>query len=182
MLSRKRRSTCKQEFQRRGLITLFLLPEQPLANQLALDGRDVIDEQLALKMIHFVLNADRQQVFGGQSKRVAFSIDGADLDLFRPKNRLIETGYRQTTFVRRYFSLAGDDLGVNEHQWRGVVGRDINHQHSQVNIDLACGQAYAGGCVHGLKHIVCEVGDFPGNIANLLGNGAQPRIGKLQYV
>src|SRR5690606_29680247 len=96
-----------------GAMHLFQL----LANAVALQARDIVDEQLAVEVIQLVLDAYRQQAIGVHLERLAVSVQRLDQHAVRALHRFIEARHRQATLVVG-LGLLGDrrHLGVDEHQ------------------------------------------------------------------
>lgn len=67
----------------------------------ALEVREVINEQLAVQVIALMLDADGEQAFGNQFVRLAVTVQRLDADLLRAVDVLVETGYRQAAFLDR---------------------------------------------------------------------------------
>src|SRR5256885_1441030 len=60
------------------------------ANALLLELRQVLDEDLALQMIHFMLDADREQPLRFQRERIAVLVIGPHLDPLSALNQLVD--------------------------------------------------------------------------------------------
>src|SRR5712671_1272961 len=65
------------------------------AHALLLELRQVLDEDLALQMIHLVLNANREQALRLERKRVAVLIIGPNLHALGARHQLIDARDRQ---------------------------------------------------------------------------------------
>lgn len=68
-----------------GSRLLSMLLFQLLADAVALEGGQVVDEQLAVEVVAFVLDAYRQQAFGDLLEGVAVAVEGLDRSM--PMNR-----------------------------------------------------------------------------------------------
>src|SRR5690349_7333223 len=88
------------------------LPE-PAQNDAALQGADVIDEENALKMIHLVLEAGREQPVGVQLLGRVVLIEVAHMDARRPLDLGELLRQREAPFLeRRLLVGCPDDLRV----------------------------------------------------------------------
>src|SRR5437879_12184305 len=74
----------------RGALLALLL--ELLANALALEVRQVVDEELALEMIHLVLDAHREDVLEVALEEVAVAVLGAQPDLRRALDLVEDPG------------------------------------------------------------------------------------------
>src|SRR5690606_14341589 len=72
---------------------------QLLLDPVALEVGQVIDEQFAVQVIAFMLDAYRQQTFGDFLVRLAVTIQGLDADFLRAVDVLIEAWHRKTAFL-----------------------------------------------------------------------------------
>ena len=63
----------------------------------------VVDKQLASQMVTLVLYADRQKALEVHFKPLAFLVECLDASKLMSCDRLIKTGYRQTTLFGFYF-------------------------------------------------------------------------------
>ena len=100
---------------------------QLLLDAVAFQRGQVVDEQLAVEVVAFVLDTYRQQVFGDQLKGLAVTVQGLDLDFGRSIDVFVEAGYRQTAFL-----ILADAWGVIhcfEHVVDQLTQRVIDHLH-----------------------------------------------------
>src|SRR5205085_10572757 len=70
----------------RGALLALLL--ELLANALALEVRQVVDEELALEMIHLVLDAHREDVLAVALEELAVAVLGAEANLRSEERRV----------------------------------------------------------------------------------------------
>src|SRR3982751_961251 len=68
------------------------------ADALLLQLREVLDENLALQVIHLMLDAHREQTLRLERERVAVPIVGANLDALGAWHQLIDSRHRQAAF------------------------------------------------------------------------------------
>ena len=156
---------------------------QLLLDPVALEGRQIIDEQLAVEVIAFVLNAHRQQAFGNQLEGLAVTVEGLDFDFLRAIDVFVEARHRQAAFlILLNFVGQGLELGVDKHQRFILVFGQVHHHQALVYIHLGGRQADAGGVVHGCKHIVDQLAQLVVDLLHRFGDGTQARIGKFEDV
>src|SRR5580658_8567153 len=84
------------------LPTLFC---QTPANQFALELGQVIDEELAFEVIHFMLDADRQQSLRVHLERLAVAAQRAHANMRGARQFVVDAGQRQTPLFRGSGSL-----------------------------------------------------------------------------
>src|SRR5919197_3534220 len=85
------------------------------ANALLLERRKMFDENLALQMVHLVLDAHGEQSLRLQGESVAVLVEGSHLDALGPLNELVDTRHRETAFFDIRNAVRVDDLGIQEH-------------------------------------------------------------------
>jgi len=134
-------------------------------------------------VIAFVLDAHGEQAFGDQLVVAAVAFLRLDPYLLRAVDILVEAGHRQAAFLVLVHLLGQRfELGVDEHPWLGLVLGQVHHHHALVHVDLGRGQADAGGGIHGLEHVVDQLGKRRVEHGHRLGDGAQARIGEFEDV
>src|SRR5574341_2581221 len=69
------------------------------ADALLLQLRQVLDEHLALQVIHLVLNAHGEQSLGFERERTAVLIVRADLDALGALDQFVDSRHRQAAFL-----------------------------------------------------------------------------------
>jgi len=77
-------------------------------HQPAAQHAEMVDHELAIEMIGFVLNGDRQQPFGFELERLAVFVERFDRDPFGPIDILTDTGKREAALVENSFTLGGE--------------------------------------------------------------------------
>src|SRR6185503_10754282 len=97
----------------RGARLAFLL--QLLANALALEVGEVVDEQLALDVIHLVLHAHGQRSLVVALEHLAVAILSAHADLGGALHLVVNAGNGQAALLRHLDALARKDLRIDEH-------------------------------------------------------------------
>src|SRR5204862_5462454 len=96
-----------------------------LANALALQIRQVVDEQLAVEVVDLVLDTHRQDVVVIALERLAAAILRAQPDLRRALHFIADPRHPPPPPLPPRFPLAREDLRVDEHQRLVVLGRDV---------------------------------------------------------
>ncbi|SCZ18074.1 Uncharacterised protein [Acinetobacter baumannii] len=156
---------------------------QLLADAVALEGGQVVDEQLAVEVVAFVLDAYRQQAFGDFLEGVAIAVEGLDPDLLRSVHVLVEAGYRQAAFLVLVHILGQRfELGVDEYPRLGLVFAEVHDHDALVHVHLGRGEADARGFVHGFEHVVDQLAHRVVDHLHRFGDGPQARIGEFENV
>src|SRR5258708_26903691 len=83
---------------------------------LLLEARQIVDENLALEMIHFVLDADREDLLCDERKRSSVHPKRAHRHALRALHRLVDSWDRQTTLFSICDALAASDLPLQPEQ------------------------------------------------------------------
>ena len=74
----------------------------------------IIHEQLAFKMIYFMLYADRQDAGCSEAERFATDVLRFDPNAFRAAYSLIDIRYRQAAFFHFFVAATCNDDRINE--------------------------------------------------------------------
>src|SRR6185312_1326986 len=140
---------------RHGLAGLEALRLGELAqDDVALQGRDVVDEQHAFEVVHLVLDAGRRQPAELDRAELVLVVEVAQLDRRRPLDIGIVVGQRQAAFaVGRELGGAPQYLWIGELE-RGrllALARGIDDDDATRHADLRRGEADAGRRIHGLQ-------------------------------
>src|SRR6185437_12073054 len=122
----------------RALLALLL---ELLADALTLEAREIVDEELAVDVVHLVLNADGEQLLAVTLEDVAVAVLGAHPDLRGALDLIEVSGHREAPFLGRDLAFAREDLRVDEDQRIVAVGRDIDDHEPLVDVDLSRGEA-----------------------------------------
>lgn len=147
-------------------------------NTLALERRDVIDEELAVEMVNLVLDADGEQSVGLEFLSLAVAVECAHPHALGAGHGLVEAGHRETAFFHLLLALARENLGVDQTEGRVAVFGDVDDHDPALHADLNGGQSDARRGIHGFKHVVDEPLDTGIDPGNRLGRATQPRIGE----
>ena len=129
---------------------LALFFEAP-ANQLTLKLGKVVDEQLAVEMVHFVLKADGQKPVGINFKGISVTSQRTDTDMRSPLHLVVDVGQRQTAFFAGTASLGTQEFRIDENHGLITLLAHIEHEHSPMYIDLGSGETDSLGRVHGFQ-------------------------------
>ena len=162
-----------------GALAAFFFEFSPDA--LALEPRQVIDEQLAGQMIHLVLQAYRRQTLQLTLEWLAVRILGAHLHARRALDLLEYVGHRQAAFFRHLDAVACHNLGVDVDLRLVLLAADIHHEQPPMDIDLRGRQSDPRGGIHGLQHVGDQLLERGIELLHRVGTGAQPGIGEFQY-
>src|SRR5688572_18615094 len=140
----------------------------PAHDQLAADAAQVVHEQDAVEMIHFVLEGTRREVATLDGALVAVGVNASQRDARRPEHRRVEAGHAETSLLFELRAAALHDLGIDQrHQLAGFsAGTRIDDQHPERDPNLGCRETNPGRrvhrfdqVVHELPHAVVEGGD-----------------------
>src|SRR5574341_1242220 len=127
------------------------------ADALLLQLREVLDEHLALQVIHLVLDAHSEQALRLERERIAVSIVRAHLDPFCALDELVNSGHRQAAFLDVGHPGRLDDLGVDQNHQRVAALGNIDHDDALGHIDLDCRKPDSRRGVHGFGHVGDEL-------------------------
>src|SRR4051812_12893746 len=128
-----------------------------LANALALQVGEVVDEELAVEVIHLMLHAHGKDVVAVTLELLPLAVEGAHANLGRPHNLIEHARHRQAAFFERRLILArAQYLGIDEDERLGPLLRHVNDQQALVEVHLSGGEAYPGRGIHRLEHVVDE--------------------------
>ena len=156
--------------------TLLAIFIQLLANALALEIGEIVDEQLAFEMVHLVLQAHGRETIEVDLEDLALHVLGAGADGGGTLHLVENAGNRQATFLGNPLAFTRQNLRVAEHLRVRLSLGNIHNDQSLMEVDLGGGQPDARGCVHGLEHVL----DLPGQsgIEHLdrLGPGAKTGV------
>lgn len=131
-------------------------------------------------MVHFMLDADRQQAVGLQFKGFAVAVQRLHPDAVMAGDVFKMAWHRQAAFKVFLAAAQRFESWIDEYQRRVLFFGNIQYQQALVYIHLGCRKTNAGGGVHGLKHVIDELPQGVIDALDWLGNGAQARIGKLK--
>ena len=140
----------------------------------------MIDEDLAIQMVQFMLDAHGEQALGNQGLMLALAIlkvDGHPLGAF---DLFVDPGYRQATLLAFLLTLKVIDARIDQGKQFVPAFRNVDDDDLLVNIDLCCRQADAWSLVHGFGHVGNQPADRIIYLGHRRRNLLQARIGKTQ--
>src|SRR6266704_586932 len=108
---------------------------------LLLEARQIVHENFALEVIHFVLDADREQIPGGKGEGFPFHAKRAHCYELCALNRLVDSRNRETSFLAVLGTFPRNDFRVDQHQQLVAGFRSVDDDDSLVCVDLE----YPGG-------------------------------------
>src|SRR4029453_5074530 len=125
-------------------------------DQIPFDPTQAIDEQLAVEMIHLVLERSCEE--SGRVVLMFPSVSSQPLDdgTSGAHHRCVESRDTQTALFFQLHPIAFDELRIDEHQQsrRGAPSRNVDAEEARATTDLRCGQAAAGGRVHSVDNVI----------------------------
>jgi len=170
----KEKGLPEQAFERRESSLLAMLLFQLLLDPVAFKRGQVIDKQLAVEVVAFVLNAHRQQAFGNHLERLAVTVQGLDLDALGTVDVLVEVRYRQAAFlILAHLVGQGFELRVDKHQRLAAVFGQVHDHDALMHVDLGRGEADTRGFIHCFKHVIDQLTNLGVHYGHWLGDGAQ---------
>src|SRR5579875_442033 len=97
----------------RARLALPALLVEFLADALALEVGEIVHEQLAVEVIHLVLEAHREKTLEIALERLALTVLGAHADLRGPLHLVEDPGHREAALLGLRGALAAHDLGIH---------------------------------------------------------------------
>src|ERR1700722_11205093 len=94
--------------------TLLSLFFQTPPDELTLEFREIVDEQLALEMVHLMLDANSQKPFRIHLERRPVESQGAHTDVGGTLHLVVHVGYRQTAFFTGTAPIRLQELRIDE--------------------------------------------------------------------
>src|SRR6266545_5827775 len=83
---------------------------------LLLEARQIVDEDPALEVIHFVLDADREDFLCDEGEGLSVQAERAHGHALGALNRLVDSWNRQAALLAILDAFAADDLRVDQNQ------------------------------------------------------------------
>src|ERR1022692_1472971 len=151
-------------------------------DQVALQGADVADVQLAVQVVGFVQKGARQQVFAGLFEELTLGVLRAHRYALGTLDLLAERGNAQATFFAFLLAFHAHNFRIDEHQLvRRILGVGyVDDGDLAGEPDLRRRQPDALGGVHGLEHVFQELVELRrAEIGDLLRFTLQHRIAVL---
>jgi len=135
-----------------ALLLLHLGPDARL-----LEARQVFHEYPSFQMIHFVLDANREQPLGFDFEALAVQSKSTHGDAFGALDSLVDAGHRQASFFAIGHPGGDEYLRIYQNQQFVAAIGCVDDDYLFVHVYLRRGKTYAGRGVHGLGH-VCDQG------------------------
>src|SRR5688572_3732538 len=131
---------------------VFLLEVFPPRHDAApLEEAQVIDEQLAMQVVDFVLERARQQFIRFALEGLSLEVGGAHGDPRRAIHIAVNVGNRKASLFGAFATRFGDDFGIDEDD--GIVVH-VHDGDALETSDLWRGEADPLRGAHGLEHVV----------------------------
>src|SRR5581483_2668691 len=135
---------------------LLALSLELLADALAFEIGQIVDEKTALEMIHLVLQTHRERAVQVALEHGALLVAGPDADLRRPLDVVEDARNRQTSLLARAFAFARENLRVDEDLRIVALVGDVDDHDALVHIDLRRRKADPRGRIHRLEQVIDE--------------------------
>ena len=148
-------------------------------HQAATQDTETIDHQLAVEMIVFVLNHDRQKPVGFELEGLAVAIEGAHLDARGAVDVFADAREGETALVEGGLPFGFDDLRIDEDAKVArlvFLSGDVHDEESLRQPDLGSGQTDAGSDVHRLGHVIDQLMQLGVELLDFLAGGAEALV------
>ena len=153
-------------------------------HQTTAQDTEVIDHQLAIEVIVFVLNRNRQEALGLQLEGLTVLVERPDGDALSSVDVFAYTREREAAFVECGFAFGSDDLGIDEDAQVArlvLAGGHIHDEKALRNAELRGGQTDARGRVHRLGHVVDQAVKLRIKDLDVFTGLSEPLIGVEEY-
>src|SRR5438552_2403813 len=97
------------------------------ADALLLQLRQMLDEDLALQMIHLVLDAYGKQALRLERERIAVLVVGTHFHALGPRHQLVDSRDRKAAFLDVRLASRFDNLRIDQHHERIAPLGDVDH-------------------------------------------------------
>jgi replicative DNA helicase len=141
--------------------------DHPLLDHVALHLREVVDKQLTVEVVTFVLQGHGLEAFGFDHLFIAVDVEiangaartAADLARFaRDAQATFVPRQRAALVLEAWVDQGNGFLARGHFHFRivliPVVRADVHHHHATMHANLRCGQAHTLGGVHGVKQVL----------------------------
>src|SRR5205807_1295171 len=156
-----------------------------LDNPVALELREVVDEQHAVQMIDLVLDASGKDAGTVHLLALAGTIEETDSYLLRTSHHVEEFGDGKAAFLIVGLLFARpDDFRIDEKNRRpllAVLG-EIDHYEAQRYADLDGCKPDTRRVIHGIEHVIEDAAGIIAHMSQGLGYLPQHGIGQLDDV
>src|SRR6266705_1763658 len=144
---------------------------------LLLEARQIVDEDFALEVIHFMLDADREELFCDEGEGFSVQAECAHRHALCALNRLVDSWNGQAALLAILDSLAADDLRIDQNQELVSALGGVDDDHPLVHVDLRCCESHPRRCVHRFGHVPYQGANRLVNFQYWRGPLIEPRIG-----
>src|SRR6266545_6425970 len=127
-------------------------------HQVAFQGADVADVELAIQMISFVQEGSGQQFLASLFVEVPIHVLRANGDLTRTRDRFTKFRNTQAALILAVTPFRVNDLGVGKYQlsFGILLERHVNDREAFRDADLRSSQSHTVGGIHRLEHVLDE--------------------------
>lgn len=162
---------------------LFLALGDFLSDSVYFHSAEIFYKQFAVKVIHFMLDADSQKILCLHFKFLAFGVLRADGDLLVSFYGIVNFGNREAAFFPLCcFAIISCDTRVDEYKWVFLLLLlEVDYDNLLVNIYLGGGKSYSTVFVHGVKHVFYKLLKRAVEVCHRLGYCTQSPVGILKY-
>jgi hypothetical protein len=153
-------------------------------DHLALERAQVLNEQIAVKVLRLVRHAARFEVHNVEREGFAVYVLRAHDDPLGPRHLKVYSRKTQTALIAYLLALFGFDNRVYERDLARLLaaGAAIHHEQPFEYSYLRGGKPYAVCAVHGLEHIVYHLAQTGVELGNLFGAFGKRRIAIFDYL
>jgi hypothetical protein len=119
------------------------------------ENSEIVDKQLAIKVIHLMLNGSRMQAIGIDLYQLALKIIRLHPDPFGPVNFPVKIWQAQAAFLSLITGVPLDNLRIDKDLLvlrLGRISHQIQNEESEWQPHLIRRQPNPFGCIHQLKH------------------------------
>src|SRR5690606_30431539 len=156
--------------------TLLALLFELLTDASALEVGEIVDEELAVQMIDFVLNTDSKQPVGIELNRLAFAIERTDANPLGAPDLVVYPRHRQAPLLHLLDAFSREDFRIDQHERLIARLADIDDDNALVHVDLRRRQPNTRRGVHGLEHVVDQLLQARIDLLDGLGLDAKPWV------
>jgi hypothetical protein len=146
----------------------------PLFDAVARDGREEVDEEHALQVVHLVLDDARLHARGLEVEGLAVLVHRLDGDGLAALDVGEDAGQGETSFLVQDRAAAARDDGVDQ---RAGAARAVVHDQEAIgNAHLRRGQPDASLVVHGLDHVADHPAKLRRDVTHVRGLAPEHRV------
>jgi hypothetical protein len=138
-----------------GLCKLFFELTNLLRQIRSGENPQIVDKELAVKVIHLMLNGSRMQAIGIDFDQLALKVIRLHPDPLGPVNLPVHIRQAQAAFLSLITGMPLDNLRIDKDLLVLRLSRichQIQNEESEWQPDLIRRQPNPSGCIHQLKH------------------------------